>query len=140
MGAWRIAHIPEMRRRRNECALADAYKEAAHVLFLLNEGEKWPASAPFRLTALHSIELYLSAFLRGSGSAPEEIRSAQHDFGKLAKLVREAKLHLQNRTIEHLDAVAAGREYLLSRYDPKFSATMSPLTDFGQRWKTSRRR
>jgi len=55
--------------------LAHEYRRSADIL--LASGRKGIAAsyAPFRLTAIHAIELYLNAFLLHSGETPERIRA-----------------------------------------------------------------
>ncbi|MEB3043106.1 MULTISPECIES: hypothetical protein [unclassified Rhizobium] len=96
--------------------LANAYFSASELLF--SEGEKHVALAiaPARMCAIHAIELYLNAFLRHEGVAPEEIRKRMHN---LVEPMFVAKLKLRKKTALHLEAMTAKREYLISRYAPK---------------------
>ena len=57
--------------------------------------------APYRLTAMHAIELYLNALMLFDGLEPGRIRGLQHDFAARA---------------DHLIALKTGREYVVSRY------------------------
>ncbi|AIC25524.1 hypothetical protein IE4803_CH00349 [Rhizobium etli bv. phaseoli str. IE4803] len=96
--------------------LADAYFDASKLLF--NEGRKQIALslAPARMCAIHAIELYLNAFLRYEGVAPEEIRKRMHN---LAEPMFVAKLKLRKKTALHLEAMTTKREYIISRYAPE---------------------
>ncbi|MBX5135174.1 hypothetical protein HJB80_21330 [Rhizobium lentis] len=96
--------------------LANAYSRASILLF--SEGQKQVALsiAPARMCAIHAIELYLNAFLRHEGVAPEEIRGRMHN---LAEPMFVAKFQLRKRTALHLEAMTAKREYLISRYAPE---------------------
>lgn len=96
--------------------LANSYYKAANVLF--GESQKLVplSSAPARMAAIHAIELYLNAFLRHEGTAPEEIRKRMHD---LAEPILVEKLKLRKKTALHLEAMTARREYLIARYAPE---------------------
>ncbi|WP_028731718.1 hypothetical protein [Rhizobium leguminosarum] len=96
--------------------LANAYSLASKFLF--GKGQKRvPISiAPARMCAIHAIELYLNAFLRHEGVAPEEIRKRMHN---LAEPLFVAKLKLRKKTALHLEAMTAKREYIISRYAPE---------------------
>ena len=69
-----------------------------------------------RLCAIHAIELYLNAFLRHEGVAPEQIRARMHNLSD-PQLVTAIKL--KKKTAEHLEALTNRREYLISRYGPE---------------------
>jgi hypothetical protein len=105
--------------------LADAYRAAA--LALRDHGPRGtPADwAPFRLNAIHALELYLNAAIRADGCTPAAVRALQHDL--IARLDHAAvrRLALRRRTTEHLHVLGNGRDYLLARYDPA-SATAPP--------------
>ncbi|MBB5665593.1 hypothetical protein [Rhizobium leguminosarum] len=94
--------------------LANAYSLASKLLF--SEGKKALSIAPARMCAIHAIELYLNAFLRHEGVAPEEIRGRMHS---LVEPMFVAKLKLRKKTALHLKAMTAKREYLISRYAPE---------------------
>jgi hypothetical protein len=68
------------------------------------------------MCAIHAIELYLNAFLRHEGVAPEEIRKRMHN---LAEPRFVDKLKLRKKTALHLKAMTTKREYLISRYAPE---------------------
>lgn len=108
-------------------ALADEYRKASMVLLDLGRRGAPLSRAPFRLTAIHAIELYLNAFLLTRGHAPAEIRALQHNLWKRADLAIAFGLNLRKRTAEHLRSLSAAREYLVSRYGPELSATMSQI-------------
>ena len=98
--------------------LARAYHRAAETL-LGNRRKGDPISlAPFRLAAIHAMELYLNALLRNEGLDHKKVRGLQHDLASRTKLAQEAGLVLRKRTAEHLQDLAKNREYLVSRYDP----------------------
>ena len=82
--------------------------------------------APYRLTAIHAIELYLSAYLLHRGLAAHEIRSMQHDIGHRARLAQDDGLNLKRRTMDALIAAAEKREYLIARYGTRFGDKLPP--------------
>lgn len=96
--------------------LANAYYRASIVLFSESQKEVALSIAPARMCAIHAIELYLNAFLRHEGVAPEGIRKRMHN---LAEPTFVAKLKLRKKTALHLEAITARREYLISRYAPE---------------------
>jgi hypothetical protein len=99
--------------------LAEEYRVAAHALRQLGRpGEPW-SRAPFRLLAIHAIELYLNALLLHRGREPRQVRSLQHDMAKRAELARGAGLRLRSKTAGHLAALGHNREYLVTRYEPE---------------------
>ncbi|WP_245450346.1 hypothetical protein [Neorhizobium sp. SOG26] len=102
---------------REILALANSYYQAAIVLFRESQKKLVPlSSAPARMAAIHAIELYVNAFLRHEGAAPEEIRKRMHN---LAEPTLVAKLKLRKRTALHLEEMTARREYLIARYAPE---------------------
>ena len=96
--------------------LAEAYYEAA--ISLLEVGKKVDKLryAPARLCSIHAIELFLNAFLRHGGAAPELVRSRLHN---LADDSFVKALRLRQKTALHLDEMTKRREYLISRYAPE---------------------
>ncbi|RWX12676.1 hypothetical protein EHI42_22390 [Rhizobium hidalgonense] len=105
--------------------LADAYSRASNVLFSESQKEAPLTIAPARMCAIHAIELYLNAFLRHEGFAPEEIRKRMHS---LAEPTFVAKLKLKKKTALHLEAMTERREYLISRYAPERITEHTELT------------
>lgn len=108
-------------------ALADEYRRAS--IDLVRAGRKGePLSrAPGRLCAIHAIELYLNAFLLAGGTPPEQVRSHFHNLAALAERAIASGLDLRKRTSEHLRKVTEDREYLVSRYGPEMTSTLSEL-------------
>ncbi|MBY5854319.1 hypothetical protein HFN51_27850 [Rhizobium leguminosarum] len=107
--------------------LAGHYKTAAIML-----GERSPQGKPLshiprRFLALHSIELYLNAFLLAKGLDPKTIRGLQHDIGERSRRAAEAGLILRKRTAQHLETLSSNREYLVTRYGPEMSAPLSQV-------------
>ncbi len=83
-------------------SLADEYRLAA-LLLLENGRPKEPKSrAPFRMVAIHAVELYLNAFLLHSAHEAARIRGFQHNLAARADLAVELGLALRKRTREHL--------------------------------------
>lgn len=108
-------------------ALADAYRQAAHALLALGKKGEPVTRAPFRLTAIHAIELYLNAYLLRCGCAAAEIRALQHDLQARAERALANGLRLKRKTAEHLRSMSAAREYLVSRYSPDLVSAMSQV-------------
>jgi hypothetical protein len=108
-------------------ALAEEYRRAATSL--LPQGRKGePISrAPARLCAIHAIELYLNAFLLRSGETATRVRGLQHDLRARTDVCVGKGLILRSRTIAHLHQLTDGREYLVSRYGPEMSTSLSQI-------------
>ena len=105
-------------------ALADEYRRAAHALIPGRKGA--PLSrAPGRLCAIHAIELYLNVFLLTMGAAPKDVRGHLHNLSALAEKAIANGLVLRKRTANHLRKLTDDREYLVSRYGPELTATLS---------------
>ena len=83
--------------------------------------------APYRLAAIHAVELYLNAFLLHSGLDHGRVRGLQHDLAARTDLSVKCGLLLRKRTATHLRTMAAAREYLVSRYGPELSSSLSQL-------------
>jgi hypothetical protein len=105
-------------------ALADEYRDAAHLLLKSGKAAKSLTRAPFRLTAIHAIELYLSAQLLHRGFAAKKIRTLGHN---LAARALDSGLVLRKRTAEHLKTLSERREYLITRYGPERAASTSQI-------------
>lgn len=108
-------------------SLADDFRAAADAV--ASRGRRGaPASrSPYRLLALHSVELYLNALLLARGHLPIRVRGLQHDLAARTDLALAAGLVLRARTVTHLRDVAARREYLTSRYAPELAGTASEV-------------
>ncbi|MDQ3247348.1 MAG: hypothetical protein M3Q52_10765 [Pseudomonadota bacterium] len=102
--------------------LANEYRRAADALRLTGRRGEPISLAPWRLAAIHAIELYLNAALRAAGHASAQLRGLRHDLGSRAKLESITKLNLRARTLKHLHTLSETREYLVTRYDPSTSA------------------
>jgi hypothetical protein len=107
--------------------LADQYRQAAHLLRPMGRSKHPLSRAPFRLTAIHAIELYLNALLLHRGIDPRQIRGMQHDLARRTEIANSSGLRLRVRTAAHLEAVAVQREYLVTRYGPELAGTASQI-------------
>ena len=107
--------------------LAEEYRRAARALLGLGRTGAPLSRAPYRLTAIHAIELYLNALLLIEGMDAPRVRSLQHDLAARAKLALASGLALRSRTAAHLEAMEKGREYLVSRYGTDQESTLSQI-------------
>lgn len=107
--------------------LADEYRKAAQLLTQLGQPGKPLSRAPFRLAAIHAIELYLNALLLHSGSEANAVRGLQHDLARRALLAADAGLKLRLRTANHLSTLQQSREYLVTRYGPELTGNVSQI-------------
>lgn len=98
-------------------ALADEYRRAAEALLPTGRRRAPLSRAPYRLLAIHAIELYLNAYLLATGHSPIAVRRFQHDFASRSQCAVGAKLALKKRTLSHLALLSERREYLTTRYD-----------------------
>lgn len=106
--------------------LAAEYRRSAEML-LANGRSGAPLSwAPYRLVAMHAIELYLNAFLVAGGHSQASVRALQHDTASRSQLATVGNLRLRKRTVAHLISLSENREYLVARYDPS-PVSMSQL-------------
>jgi hypothetical protein len=122
-----IAYPGELATAMQVHALAEQYRRASEVLLPLGRPGKPLTRAPFRLTAIHAVELYLSAFLLQRGLTPKRIRALQHNLGARAERAVSEGLQLRKRTLDHLSTLSANREYLVTRYGPELASTTSQL-------------
>ncbi|SDN89879.1 hypothetical protein [Ensifer sp. YR511] len=109
---------------RDVLNLASQYKAAA---IKLGEAPPSPNHLPQRLLALHAIELYLDALLQARGLDDETVRNFQHDLGERARIALAAGLVLRNRTLAHLAALSSNTKYLIVRYAPERTSTLSQV-------------
>jgi HEPN domain-containing protein len=107
--------------------LADEYRVAAQALEKLGRAGVPFSRSPYRLNAIHAIELYLNALLLHAGHDGGWIRGLSHDLAARAELAVQYGLTLRRRTQAHLQTLADTREYLVSRYAPERSAGLSQL-------------
>jgi hypothetical protein len=111
--------------------LAEEYRKAAVVVATLGRKGDPISRAPYRLTAIHAVELYLNALLLHAGHTPSRIRGFQHDLAARTELALETGLRLRKRTEAHLREMATSREYLVSRYGPELTSTLSQVNRLG---------
>ncbi len=107
---------------RQVLSLAEEYRQAAHALLPTGRRRQPLSRAPYRLVAIHSLELHLNALLLATGHSTAKVRGLQHDFATRTELAIAAGLKLRTRTILHLKGLSETREYVLTRYDPALSA------------------
>lgn len=109
-------------------ALAEQYRVAAHLLLKQQSRPKEPLSrAPFHLTAIHAIELYLNALLMHVGMKAAAIRGMQHNLSLRTKAAVTKGLVLRKRTATHLETISGNREYLASRYGAEMTSSPSQI-------------
>ena len=108
-------------------ALANEYRAAALHLLPLGRSGKPLSRAPFRLSAIQSIELYLNAFLLKRGHPASEIRGLKHNLAERLKLSAGYGLQLRLRTAQHIRDLAENREYLVTRYGPEMTSSASQI-------------
>ena len=100
---------------------------AAHLLLKQKRRGDTRSLAPCRLSAIHAVELYLNALLLHTGHDPSDVRGMQHSLAKRTERAIACGLHLRKRTVAHLAAMEGNREYLVSRYGPEMTATVSQI-------------
>jgi len=107
--------------------LAEEYRRAASSLIDIRRPGQPFSRAPYHLTAIHAIELYLNAFLLSQGLKPCDLRKLQHDLSARISHELSAGLDLRNRTAAHLSDLSERREYLISRYGTDQMTTVSQI-------------
>lgn len=117
----------ELASARQVHELAEEYRKAANHLIQLGRPGKPLTRAPFRLAAIHAVELYLTALLLHRGYGPNQIRKMQHDLSERTEHAIEAGLRLRAKTAKHLQSLSQNREYLVTRYGPELAATASQI-------------
>lgn len=127
----RITYPGEAATPQQVVALADEYRRAAEALLATGRRRDPLSRAPYRLVAIHAIELYLNALLLSDGCASVDLRRMHHDLSSRTNLATADNLRLRRRTAAHLATLSATREYLATRYDPHQS-DLSELTHHGQ--------
>ena len=127
MAAQAKSYPGEVATAEDILLLAEEYNRAAGVLLGLGRSGEPFSRAPFRLAAIHAIELYLNALLLIEGFHPAQVRGLGHDLAVRAEFVLASGLSLRGRTAAHLIAMAKGREYLVSRYGTDQMSTLSQI-------------
>jgi hypothetical protein len=108
--------------------LALHYADAACIFEKLPHTPKGLALVPFRLLAIHAIELTLNALLVHNSVKAEEIRAMHHDLHAHMVLAETFGLKLRLKTVKHISDLTANREYLVHRYDPTGSLQSGHLS------------
>lgn len=111
--------------------LAEAYRAAALRLWEERDRAEPLSAIPYRLLAVHAVELYLNAFLLARGHAPEGLRGMQHDLSKRVLAAQQAGLPLRTRMVASAALLTAGREYLQARYVTKAGPGRAPPNQIG---------
>jgi hypothetical protein len=102
-------------------ALAAEYRRAADGLRHTGRAGKPLSRAPYRLVAIHAIELYLTALLVAGGHAYADVRRLGHKLDDRSGIAAAKGIKLRKRTVAHLERLTSTREYVASRYDPRMS-------------------
>jgi len=108
-------------------ALAKEYQRAAETLLAGVRRRAPKSAAPYRLLAIHAVELYLNALLNFRGVSSTKIRGLQHDLASRAKSLKDHDVVLRSGTFEHLERLTGSREYLCARYDAETREKLSEL-------------
>lgn len=103
--------------------MAEQYRLAADVLLPHGQRRAPITFAPWRLLAIHAVELHLNALLRARGHSSAAIRGMKHNLAARTEAAIAAGLVLKKRTAKHLRSLTETREYLIIRYDPELSTT-----------------
>jgi hypothetical protein len=128
MSDARSSYPSELATPEEVLRLADSYRQAALALAELGTRGDPVSRAPYRIAAIHAIELYLNALLLRAGHAPSLIRGLKHDFSARADLAITCGLLFPRRTGAHLRMIASTREYLVTRYGPEMTSTLAQLS------------
>ena len=107
--------------------LAHEYRRAADLLLPTGRRKKPLSWAPYRLAAIHAIELYLNAFLMLRGFKSATLKGLGHDLTIRRGLAIDGGLELRKNTADHLKDLSEAREYLIMRYGPEIADKVSPL-------------
>jgi hypothetical protein len=105
-------------------ALAREYHACANALYASGSKQRPLSRYPFRLLAIHAVELYLNAFLLHKALTASQVRGLQHNLSMRAE---RAGLKLRQRTRAHIEILTTNREYLAARYAPDQKQSLSQL-------------
>lgn len=108
-------------------ALAEEYWLAAHALKERGRPGHPVSRCPFRLCAIHAIELYLDALLLKQGCSAKEIRSMLHRLEPRVERALAGGLALRKKTSRHIRELDEKREYMAVRYAPELALTFSQV-------------
>jgi HEPN domain-containing protein len=117
----------ELAKPQDLVRLADEYRNAARAVASLGRPREPMSRAPYRLSAIHAVELYLNALLIHAGHEPASVRNLQHDLAARTDLALGCGLTLRLRTVAHLRSLTGNREYVVSRYQPGGADSLSQL-------------
>ena len=112
--------------------LAEEYRKASDLLRKQGRKGKPLSRAPWRLVAIHAIELFLNAFLLEAKHTPPCIRGMQHNLSKRTTLAVKDGLRLRKKTKYHLLQLDERREYLAARYETTDAKALSQLNRLTQ--------
>lgn len=107
--------------------LAEAYRRASELLEPQGKRRNPLSRAPYRLVTIQAVELYLNAWLLHKGHDAKKIRGMQHNLAARAEAAIADGLKLRKLTAQHLASMTGNREYLIIRYDPEKTATVSQI-------------
>lgn len=107
--------------------LAGEYRGAAETLRPTGRRRAPLSYWPYRLLAIHAIELYLSAYLLERGQTTADIRSLQHNLAERTDRAVKSGLKLKKLTADHLRRMTDNREYLVARYETEPAGGLSQL-------------
>ena len=125
--ATQTVYPGELAKPKYICRLADEYRKADYLLLTSGRRGNPLSRAPYQLSAVQAIELYLSALLLRQGYEPARIRGMQHDLASRAELAIAGGVQLRKRTTAHLNAMTRNREYLVTRYSPEMTMSASQI-------------
>jgi HEPN domain-containing protein len=108
--------------------MAKSYHEAADRLRAALTPCKNGDYAPWRLLALHAIELYLSAAMLRHDHDMAVVRSSSHDLEKKLNLLLKDGMRFSEKTCHVLRLVSQDRHYVRARYAPDMVKEMMPIT------------
>ena len=107
--------------------LAGEYGRAAELLRPAGRRKAPLSYVPYRLLAIHAVELYLNAYLLTKGNTAASLRGLQHNLAERTRSAEKADLKLRKLTSLHLRKMTENREYLVVRYDAAQVGTVSQL-------------
>jgi len=107
--------------------LAESYRLATQLLEPQGRSGDPLSRAPYRLAAMQAIELYLNALLLQQGHDAKRIRGMKHDLEARTQTALAGGLKLRDRTAKHLASMVGNREYLITRYGPEMTSTVSQI-------------
>jgi Protein of unknown function (DUF2726) len=108
--------------------LAESYRRAASRMRETGSPGGRLASAPYRLLAIHAVELHLNALLRHAGVNERQVRGMGHNLAARAAKAEGIGLRLRPAAAAHLATMTGRHEYMLARYGPIEDAEVSEVT------------